>query len=509
MEQNVDEQIEMAIANSRMAFLQGKNQEALDFAKEAINIQPDNADAYSCAGNAYMSYARYDKAIECYKKAVENDSDNGERYYYLGYALITNAQSAEGIAAFAKADEMGCSPDITGQLYKILGMICFDLGEYDDAIVNLCKAETIIGIDMDILHRKALSYGMLGESAKALEVVNQMKLAFPSDYLGYRIAGEILKQENRTEEVEKELERAKRFARPCIEYFMDRVSLELDQYIQDEDDVHLSKALEYIADSLYVIEPDIENVIDAYIKAAEIYVMLQDAEMIINCLGAAENPAESYNEGFSIKKIDNPIQAGNITRPSEREINKAIEEVRRRYGDREIERMGREHNQNTNGSNSSIDYLTPIEEKKEAAVLEKLDTSVEPKYTQDKIDQINRLYVVAYELKNDLEHIKFYASQLANSPLEASKYFGKYRLVSALKEEGYEKIDQEYEDLIRFFRSASIKDPTDFLAISLRIQCYIDIEDYDNAEKICSLLPDELKKPLLEEINKARTGGVS
>ena len=35
----------------------------------------------------------------------------------------------------------------TGQLYKILGMLCFDLKKYDDAVVNLCKAETIIGIE--------------------------------------------------------------------------------------------------------------------------------------------------------------------------------------------------------------------------------------------------------------------------------------------------------------------------------------------------------------------------
>ena len=74
-------------------------------------------------------------------------------------------------------------------------------------------------------------------------------------------------------------------------------------------------------------------------------------------------------------------------------------------------------------------------------------------------------------------------------------------------EEGYEKIDEEYEDLIKFFRNQSVKDPTDFAAVSFRVQCYIDVKDFDNAEKLCSLLSDELKNPLLEEINKAKTGG--
>ena len=77
----------------------------------------------------------------------------------------------------------------------------------------------------------------------------------------------------------------------------------------------------------------------------------------------------------------------------------------------------------------------------------------------------------------------------------------------ALKEEGYEKIDEEYEDLIKFFRNQSVKDPTDLAAVSFRVQCYIDVKDFDNAEKLCSLLSDELKNPLLEEINKTKTGG--
>ena len=70
-----------------------------------------------------------------------------------------------------------------------------------------------------------------------------------------------------------------------------------------------------------------------------------------------------------------------------------------------------------------------------------------------------------------------------------------------------QKIDEEYEDLIKFFRNQSVKDPTDLAAVSFRVQCYIDVKDFDNAEKLCSLLSDELKNPLLEEINKAKTGG--
>lgn len=503
----MNEQIQTLIANSRLAFVQGKYQEALDIAKDAIKVDPNNADAYLCAGNANMSFEKYDIAIKYYQKAVECEPENGDRYFHLGYALATNSQSAEAIAIFAKADEIGCSPEVTGQLYKILGMLCFDLKKYDDAVVNLCKAETIIGIDIEILQRKALSYGMLGKYTKGLEVANQIKLFAPSEYLGYRIAKEILLLQNRNEEAEEEIDRAERFSRPCMDFFIDKISLELAKYTQDKEKEHYRRALAYINDSLYAIKPEVQNVVDAYINAAEVYVQLEDGDMAANCLGAAENPIDSFNEGFSINKMESKENAGPIMRPSDREINRAVEEARRKYGDRQIEQMGRERERNAfRNQNTSIDHLTPID-KADEYTFEKLDNSVEPIYSQDNLDQINRLYVAAYTLKKEPEHIKLYASRLAKSPNQANQYIGKYSLIKALKEEGYEKIDEEYEDLIKFFRNQSVKDPTDLAAVSFRVQCYIDVKDFDNAEKLCSLLSDELKNPLLEEINKAKTGG--
>ena len=104
---------------------------------------------------------------------------------------------------FAKADEVGCSPNVVGQLYKIMAMLCFDMHRFNDAILNFIKSEKIIGIDMEVLQRKALSYSMSGDTIAGIEVANQMKLFAPTDYLGYRIAFNILLQEERLEEAEK------------------------------------------------------------------------------------------------------------------------------------------------------------------------------------------------------------------------------------------------------------------------------------------------------------------
>lgn len=509
MDREIKEQVESLLADSRLAFIQGKNEEALKLANEVMKLDKTHPDAYLCAGNAYMSFGQYDKAVECYRNAVKYDSGNGDRYFHLGYALSANKKEAEGLAAFAKADEIGTSPEVAGEMYKILGMICFDMRSYNDAIINLCKAETIIGIDMDILQRKALSYGMIGEYAKGLEIANQMKLFSPTAYLGYRIAREILLQDNRVEDADAELDRAQKFAKPTSEYFTDRLTSELGKYIETKDKTYLDNALKHINDALFILEPAVDNVVDCYINAAEVYVQMEDADMAVSCLNAAENPIESYNSGFMIRRIQNEKQNINV-RPSEREIERAIEDARRRYGEREIERIGRENEKNMSravSSNAAGEHLTPINRYEQKIDVKKMDEDQSIHYTEEKTDQINRLYIAAYTIKKDTQHIKLYASKLAESKNKQNVYIGKYSLVKALKDEGYDKTKDEYQELIRYLRNESIKDPSDLMALSFRIQCFIDIKEYEKAEKYCGLLSDDLKKPLLEQIKEAKAKG--
>lgn len=55
------------VADSRLAFVQGRYDEALKLADKALEPDSNNPDAHQCAGNAYMSKADYKSAIEHYK----------------------------------------------------------------------------------------------------------------------------------------------------------------------------------------------------------------------------------------------------------------------------------------------------------------------------------------------------------------------------------------------------------------------------------------------------------
>lgn len=506
MQQVLADKVKLIISDSKLAFMQGKYEESLRLAKQALDIDRKNPDAHQCAGNAYMSREDYESAIKAYKKAVEYDADNGDRYFNLGYAYATDNQPVKALEMFAKADEVGCSPNVVGQLYKIMGMLCFDLQRYDDAVLNLIKSEKIIGIDMDVLQRKALSYSMSGQTAAGIEVANQMKILAPTDYLGYRIAFNVLLQEERLEEAEKELDRAERFANPDGEVFSDWVAYENARYELDGEKDHLYKAIDKLYEGLCVVPPDVDFAVQSYLNAAEIYVTLENADMAIHCLNAAENPVQSYNMGFSVKEMPELVP-GPSGRPSEREINHAVEAVRRRYGDRRLETMGREMTAKARRSTPDADkYMTPVEQKEETVSFH-MDEGAQATYSEEILDRIYRLYVAAYTMKNDTVCIKAYASKLANSSDPHSQYIGKYSLVKALKAEGNEQAEEEYRSLLVFFRNELIKDPSDLMALSFRVQCHIDLGEYDEAERLCDLLSDEFKKPLLEKIREAQSGG--
>ena len=222
-----------------------------------------------------MSLGQYEKAVESYKKAVKLDQNNGNRYFNLGYALATSEKAADAIKKIiAKADELGCSPENTVQLYNLLGIICFDIGRYKDALVNLEKAEQIIGVDMDIMKRKVIIYGMKNDIRNGLLTTNQMKLVAPSDYTGYQLAFKLLCQANRLDAAERELEMAKKYAELSMDYYFDCMTFEIQKYQTDRDKQRYNKALTFIEEALKTLKPTSTEVIESYINAAEIYLQL-------------------------------------------------------------------------------------------------------------------------------------------------------------------------------------------------------------------------------------------
>lgn len=494
------------LADSRFAFINSQNSEALHLADEAMRLDSKNPDAYQCAGNAYMSLGQYDKAVESYRKAVKLDPNNGNRYFNLGYAFATSEKAAEAVKNLAKAEELGCSPENTVQMYNLLGILCFDIGRYNDALVNLEKAERIIGVDMDIMKRKVIIYGMKNDIRNGLLTTNQMKLVAPSEYVGYQLAFKLLCQANRLDAAERELEMARKYVQLSMDYYFDCMTFELQKYQIDKDKQRYEKALTFIEEALKTLKPTSTEVIESYINAAEIYLQLENPDKTIDCLNAAQNPIESFNLGFDV--INKEFEPVNLTEYDVEEMIEADKErIAEEFGDYGLEELVESVDPDENGAR---EYLTDVEDEADAEeTTYKLDESEEIELSPENTDQINRLSVGAYTLKKDFNKVIDYARKLQSSESVQNSYIGIYSEANAYKELDSPEAEQKYEEAIKYFRNVMIKDPSDMAAVTFRIQCYMDIGQYDEAEQLCNLLVNELKKPLLEKIEEAKSGGES
>ena len=179
---------------------------------------------------------------------------------------------------------------------------------------------------------------------------------------------------------------------------------------------------------------------------------------------------------------------------------KAIAE---KYGDYGLEELAESIEPDENGAR---EYLTNVEDETDTEkTAYKLDETEEIELTPENIDQINRLYIGAYTLKKEFNKVIDYARKLQSSESVQNSYIGIYSETNAYKELGSPETKQKYEETIKYFRNSMIKNPSDMAAVTFRIQCYMDIGQYDEAEQLCNLLANELRKPLLEKIEEARS----
>ena len=495
MEKNINDidKLNEYVSLSKIAFVNGQYQDSMKLAKEAIKLDRECADAYQCVANACMSLIRYQDAIEYYQKAVNCEPDNGNRYFNLGYAQATVNKIAEALQSFAKADELGLNEDAAAQMYHILGIANQQLGKLDDALINLKKSELLIPGDMDIMKRKAAIYGILDDVPSGLSVANQMKLIAPSDYAGYQVAYILLKQAGRTEDSFKELAYArKNLMNFPIELCEDMMDFEMSTYAKTQDKECFERALMYIKHYMKTEKPTADEASQCYLNAAELYLQIEDADNTIACLRGAEKPAFSYNNGLFYYEYD----------PQQADENSILNEMNAnlyRYEQLSTEQLEAMRNSDT--------YFSPDNKENEENETYTISEDDEFIISPDSSDRINRIYIGAYTLKEDFRKVMYYALELQKSKDESMAELGWYTEARAMKDLALEGWQDKYDEVQKKFRNAILKDPTDLNAMTLRIRCLIDTEQYDEAAEKCSYLRKELQDELLEEINKARNGG--
>jgi len=109
---------------------------AIKYHQQAIDLDPNYADAYSRIGEAYTCKEEYDNAIKYYKKALKLNPNHADAYY-LGLSYDAKADFTNSLKYYKKA--LVYNPDYDPAIYKI-GLIYYNRGNYDLAIKKINEA---------------------------------------------------------------------------------------------------------------------------------------------------------------------------------------------------------------------------------------------------------------------------------------------------------------------------------------------------------------------------------
>ena len=135
---------------------------------KAIELKPDNFDAYFKRGRAYHRMLKYDEAIKDYMKAAEINPKEAASYLNIGlcYRAKQPNDYDKSIKNITKAIELNPEWQLT---YLQRGITYAKMKEYDLAVNDLKKAESLNPNSIEFLNSTGYAYGLMGRFDLSVE----------------------------------------------------------------------------------------------------------------------------------------------------------------------------------------------------------------------------------------------------------------------------------------------------------------------------------------------------
>ncbi|MEA5533437.1 tetratricopeptide repeat protein [Crocosphaera sp. XPORK-15E] len=132
----VTQTIDQLFDQANTAYDQGKYTEAERIFRQVIQIDPNNADAYTKLCNVLDDLDKLDEAIAACRQGIKLNQENSYAYFLMGFVLAKQNKLDEAIAAYQQAIKL--NPD-DATAYNNLGIALSDQGKLDEAIAAYSK----------------------------------------------------------------------------------------------------------------------------------------------------------------------------------------------------------------------------------------------------------------------------------------------------------------------------------------------------------------------------------
>ena len=176
--------------------MQGRNQEAITFLREALAIQPDFPDALGNLGIALKNQGDPDAAVASYRQALDLKPNYPEALNALGVALWEQDNLEAAIASYRKALEL--KPNYPEALNG-LGVALWEQGNPEAAIVSYRKALDLKPNDPETLNNLGIALGEQGDLDAAVDAYQKALALKPKDPEALSNLGNVLTKQGRPE----------------------------------------------------------------------------------------------------------------------------------------------------------------------------------------------------------------------------------------------------------------------------------------------------------------------
>ncbi len=160
---------------------------AFESASRALEIDPDNAQAYSVLAILQLAESQHDDAIASARQAVQIAPGSAQAHLDLGLVLAFSGESRQAVKEVETALRLDPgSPETL--LYA--GIVFFIDGQYQRAVDALAKAKPERWDSEQLLTFLAASYGLLEQATEATKAVDDLLSLYPNMCLEYYRARE-------------------------------------------------------------------------------------------------------------------------------------------------------------------------------------------------------------------------------------------------------------------------------------------------------------------------------
>lgn len=132
-----------------MSYHQGAYDASVDHFKQAIDLDPNLAQAYNNLGLSYTEMGRDEEATSAFQRALEIDPTIGQVYNNLGYLYSRRGQLDQAVEMYQRAIQRGAD---TSSAYTNLANAYYKLKKLDSAVAAWRRA-----VEIDPANHKALS----------------------------------------------------------------------------------------------------------------------------------------------------------------------------------------------------------------------------------------------------------------------------------------------------------------------------------------------------------------